>query len=184
MVNSEIISLLLASGDEFKKRISQLQKGDTAEWDTTELSSRLKEAVAVLNGEIPPSMSEVNETSAVAASVAAAAQDPVIIEPAATAAPIVAEDDHTNYELLKELEAEMAALSPSSAPVELTPPTPLAVTHEPALQKPIAQEGSLVKSNKPALSFSIKVDSTRVDSVLDSVGELVVLKNRIHRLLS
>src|SRR6185312_15322026 len=142
LVNSEVISLLLQSGDQFKFRITSLQKGEELPWDTTELVKQLKFWIAKFDGKVE------GEAVAVEAVTETAA------EPA---------EDLANHELLAELAAQMGP--------QAVPETPMAV----AAVKEIAKSISVTK---PATS-SIKVDIGRVDSVLDAVGELVVLKNQL-----
>lgn len=204
LVNSNVISLLLTSGDELKNRIAFLQQGKTGAWDPAELKAQLIQITEELSGK---QSSHSKEAAAPAHDeVKEAAPDDFF----ATAAPVAEaapEDDCTNHELLAELlgqlspedraefeakEAEQKKAAP--APVAAAP-TPTPVAEKPAL-KVVASQPAAAKESKPAassapaasdsnggnkgkLNGTIKVDTGRVDSVLDAVGELVVLKNQL-----
>lgn len=238
-VNSNVISVLLKSGDMFKSRIIQLQTKEEGNWDTAELVAELKVLIEQCGGEAsghaptPAPAEEPVAESAIAvetpalnfdvSSVAEEAVDLIAeaiasgeiefkqssgpVEPVASA-PV--EEDFTNHELLAELNAQMAAAE-AAAPVlpakPSAPPAPVAqaapaqpklavvppppvnqAAPTPAATKPAAEAKAEEKaktsggggsgSNNKATT-SIKVDTGRVDSVLDAVGELVVLKNQI-----
>ncbi|NUN07241.1 MAG: chemotaxis protein CheA, partial [Bdellovibrio sp.] len=125
------------------------------------------------------------------------------------AAPVAdGEEDFTNHELLAELLSQLspeeqaefhaheakAPAAPTPAPVVAAEPPVLKVVSEaPAapVAKPTvaaaapkaaaAESSSGGGGNKPNAkpTSAIKVDTARVDSVLDAVGELVVLKNQL-----
>ncbi len=208
LVNSKVISLLLASGDALRGRIDQLRVGATSEWDTSALIIDLKQMtiefnkiVGVSNESIPSAPSNENQ------------------------------EDHANYELLKELEEKFGeAEKPTEQKIEV-PSQDLDVIGQQSVQG----QKSTIEENAPAIadsaaksevgldekllekvetpltmsassqsvvpneikdaqqssksaqsrqklnaaSSSIKVDTQRVDAVLDAVGELVVLKNQL-----
>jgi len=153
LVNSNVISLLLQSGDELKKRISALQNGDTSTWDPVALVAALSKTLGELTGKAPthaptPMTEEVKE----------AAPDDFF-----AAAPVASEpvEEVANLELMAELLAQM---SPEDRASFETPAPVLA-----AVPKAVPKKENMV----------IKVDTGRVDSVLDAVGELVVLKNQL-----
>lgn len=238
-VNSNIISLLLRSGDVLKNRIQSLQKGEDLPWNTTDLENELKSVLKSLGVE---SSGHGSTEEAHVAPVAAAPAP----SPAPAPAPVAAvEEDHTNYELLAEIEAQLgmqstpspveipeidlpdlesqkveaelaaeleaaladhvpAAAAPvaPTAPVEQAQPQPqsqaeviefpkaeekkpaAAPVAEPVPAKaqkiePQAKSGGGSGGSGKPTATSIKVDTGRVDSVLDAVGELVVLKNQI-----
>lgn len=211
LVNSEVISLLLISGDELKNRVAALQQGDKGAWDTAELVTKLVQLKEQLSGKpapvahatesAPTTDEEVKE--AVPEDFFAAA--PVSAEPEAS----TPADDVTNHELLAELlaqlspedqaefaakeaaEKEASSVKPAVAaapPVQVVEEKPLRIVPSPvATSGPAAtadkssdSQGSGGGSGKPAkLTSTIKVDTGRVDSVLDAVGELVVLKNQL-----
>lgn len=197
-LNSEIISLLLKSGDKLKGRILALQQGEDLAWDTAELAEELRAIAKSLNDNegaadepaAPPE--SVEEAFArEEAKFAAAAEAPV--EPEAE---VVAEDDIANHELLAELAAQFGEPVPAARVKVAAPVAPVSATAAVApIEKPKIVPGkpaAAAKAAPPAeasgggggkpgnkASSSIKVDTGRVDSVLDAVGELVVLKNQI-----
>ncbi len=161
-VNSTIISLLLKSGDVLKSRIHSLQQAENLPWATTDLEQELKACTAGIEKKL---------------GIAAVTQHDEIPKSAETnlnpASPETVEEDHTNYELLAELAEQFgahlsseSASKPIEAEAQFVPPPPM-------LAKNPAAAAAKPKSS------SIKVDTTRIDSVLDAVGELVVLKNQI-----
>lgn len=205
LVNSNVISLLLQSGDELKKRITSLQKGDSSPWDTSELVQKLVAVTEELSGK--PSKHETVSTPAdvVSEEAKAPAPDDFFAAQEATAQPT---EDHTNHELLAELLGQMSpedaaefkakeeqrkieveAVQATPTPVlTVVPSAPVAEVKkvEPPKVVAAAKESAPASGggNKPSgpaknQNSSIKVDTARVDSVLDAVGELVVLKNQL-----
>ncbi|MBS1969850.1 MAG: chemotaxis protein CheA [Bdellovibrionales bacterium] len=197
LVNSNLISLLLRSGDELKKRISSLQKGEDTPWDPSELKQQLIVALEETTG---AKMAHHDGPAAPAA-------DEVKLEvpddffAAATPAPAEPAGDVANLDLMAELLAQMspearaayeqeeaakAAPAPVAAPALKVAapepaPTPAAKPTTPAAAASGGNGGGAAKSGTPMKQQNavIKVDTGRVDSVLDAVGELVVLKNQI-----
>jgi two-component system, chemotaxis family, sensor kinase CheA len=186
-LSSGVISLLLKSGDMLKNRIHSLQKGEAGDWDTSSLAAELKALTETFGGggggsahahEAPL---DIDDAAAMAAAETTAA------------APAV-EEDLANHELLAELAAQFGpeetaeVVTPSpetvkpAAKVEEKPPAAVA-TAAPAANTAASAKGNSEGSGKgggnKAATSSIKVDTGRVDSVLDAVGELVVLKNQI-----
>jgi two-component system chemotaxis sensor kinase CheA len=142
-VNTEIISLFLEVGDQFNIRLNQLKNQETSAWDVTVLAENIIQWLNRLQGGAAAEKKAETQVSSA--------------EPT---------EDHTNYELLAELEAQMG------------------MTKEPAQEATVAQapvpSKEATAAKKPAQENSIlKVDSQRVDSVLDVVGEIVVLKNQL-----
>jgi two-component system chemotaxis sensor kinase CheA len=109
------------------------------------------------------------------------------------------QEDHTNHELLAELmgqfqgDASVGVLADTKTPAEAPAQAVSFQKSTPAQEKPASQAAVVAKAkpsegggagggNKgkpgPAVQ-SIKVDTGRVDSVLDAVGEIVVLKNQL-----
>lgn len=109
------------------------------------------------------------------------------------------QEDHTNHELLAELmgqfqgDASVGVLADTKAPAVAPAQAVSFQKSTPAQEKPASQAAVVAKAkpsegggagggNKgkpgPAVQ-SIKVDTGRVDSVLDAVGEIVVLKNQL-----
>lgn len=216
LVNSTIISLLLQSGDELKKRVESLQKGTGEAWDTKKLVEELIKVTEDFSGE-PASHGAHGEEKKEEATDDFFLNIP---EPdgKTAEAPAAAAEDHTNMELYNELLAQMdpaeaekfklsSAPAPAAAPaapaapvaakpapaatataeakkpelkvVAATPPPAASEAKKPEEKKPDGKSSG--SGGKPAAktSSSIKVDTGRVDSVLDAVGELVVLKNQL-----
>jgi two-component system chemotaxis sensor kinase CheA len=203
LVNSDVISILLKSGDELKNRISGLQKGIAGEWDTKDLVSELIRITETLSGkaskhsliQVPSEEEKINAPDDFFTSVQASAE--VVRQIPAD------QEDVTNHELLAEL---LAQLSPEDQaefhakeaeekkkgmPVNPEPPVALVASVVPRPSAPqSASEASLKlasttpnqngsgqngpkKSNAKNAGSVIKVDTGRVDSVLDAVGELL-----------
>jgi two-component system chemotaxis sensor kinase CheA len=169
LVNSEVISLLLQAGDELKKRISALQKGENNLWDPKALIQRLIQTHEGLTG-----------TPVITDEVKVDAPDNFFADSAPVGASESTED-FANRELMAELLGQMkpeerAAYEQKENEIVPTPTTtviPLTILkHEP----PAAAAS---KASQKPQNVVIKVDTGRVDSVLDAVGELVVLKNQL-----
>lgn len=219
LVNSNVISLLLKSGDELKNRISSLQKGQNGPWDTTALVAQLIQITEELSGK-----SSKHEKPAETPAVEAQAEEVKEQVPDDFFDVPTDSEDNTNHDLLAELLSQLspedqaefyakeeaakksaapsapqveavaatqANSSPAPTPVQTVTPAPapsLKVVPPPVAESaPAAAANSTANSgggnsgkgnNKPATS-AIKVDTGRVDSVLDAVGELVVLKNQL-----
>lgn len=195
LVNSNVISLLLQSGDELKKRISSLQKGENTPWDPAELKQQLVVALEELTGKKKAHHDEVPAASANEESKIEAPDDFFAsATPAPSADPV---GDVANLDLMAELLSQMSPedraeyeqkeaaaaqpvaaapaveAAPAPAPVlKVVPPVPVAAKSSNA---PGGKSGAPMKKE----NVVIKVDTGRVDSVLDAVGELVVLKNQI-----
>jgi two-component system chemotaxis sensor kinase CheA len=209
LVNSEVITLLLQSGDVLKNRVSFLQQGKTGTWDTSALVTQLVDLREQLSGKpakkfVMPFQDEAPKAEVPDDFFAAPAVD-TASAPAGAESGSAGDDDHTNHELLAEL---LAGLSPEDqaefhasqqlveeaplvveapvAPPQVAPPaqTPIvAAKPTPAASAPAAAAssggGNGQKSPSKNTNTTIKVDTGRVDQVLDAVGELVVLKNQI-----
>ncbi|QDK39841.1 chemotaxis protein CheA [Bdellovibrio sp. NC01] len=107
-------------------------------------------------------------------------------------------EDQAEFHAKEAAEAAASAVAPTPAPVAAAPveptPAPVMAAPEPVVEKPApalkvvpkapaaseppAASGGGNGKGKPAVA-AIKVDTGRVDSVLDAVGELVVLKNQL-----
>jgi two-component system chemotaxis sensor kinase CheA len=143
LVSSDIISLLLRSGDAFKIRVKMLKEKSTEPWDVRALTEEVKAATLALGGagiatkEAPaPLVTPVTPSSAPAAAVTPVAASSASPAPAAPPA-----DDHA---------------APASGGAQSSAPRP-----------------------GQKQSSSVKVDTDRIDAVLDMVGELVVLKSQL-----
>lgn len=219
LVNSNVISLLLTSGDELKNRIASLQQGKSAPWDTSALVTQLIQITEELSGKktkhsLPEAAAPVHEEVKEQVPDDFFAAVPTAEASAAPVAEEAPADDFTNHELLAELlsqlspedqaefHAKEAASKPAApAPVQAPPavkaepvvaaatpaPAPAAkaapaVAAKPDLKVvPKEDSTSAAATKTPAKNQNsvIKVDTGRVDSVLDAVGELVVLKNQL-----
>lgn len=195
LVNSDVISLLLQSGDELKNRITSLQQGKSEPWDTKVLVAQLIQITEKLSGK-KSSHSHASESSSQEDEVKEQAPDDFFANVTESSSEGTVEDDVTNHELLAELlgqlspedQAEFAAqeaknkikkAESSPAPLAKSAPELKIVA---SLPKEVANGGGGGGSNKApakAQNSTIKVDTGRVDSVLDAVGELVVLKNQL-----
>nr|BFD68544.1 hypothetical protein HAGR004_35660 [Bdellovibrio sp. HAGR004] len=212
LVNSNVISLLLQSGDELKNRVGALQQGQNNPWDPSALTTELITLTEQLSGKT----SKHSQASAPSADEpkVEAPDDFFAQAPAAEAVGPAAEDDVTNHDLLAELLAQLspedqaefhakeeaakraaseavpkpspvtAVATPEPVVVEKPAPALKVVPSAPATPAPAASASagnSGGGSNKGGknLNSTIKVDTGRVDSVLDAVGELVVLKNQL-----
>jgi len=158
-INTEIISLFLAVGDQFKFRLEQLKAGNPgAEWNVEDLAQKLLSWIEKFQG--------AADTSAVTSAPSAELKTPVV------------EEDLTDYDLLAQLQAEMGA-PPEPPPVVVEEkPIEVAAAIEKSFEVAKVAEKTVEKKLQPEGSI-LKVDSLRVDSVLDVVGEIVVLKNQL-----
>ncbi|HPI39742.1 MAG TPA: chemotaxis protein CheA, partial [Pseudobdellovibrionaceae bacterium] len=175
---SETVSLLLRSGDELKTRIDALSEKDPKPWDTSVLTQQLKTQIALIKG-----TSESTGTAENLETIEKSNQNVEPIEPS---------DFLVNHELLAELMGESQPKQQIEAPAPesniINKPVVLKVLnnseHE---EKAVTTNAPPPSSTKAApksttqknSSGSIKVDNYRNDSVLDAVGELVVLKNQL-----
>jgi two-component system chemotaxis sensor kinase CheA len=189
-VNSEIISVLLKAGDEFKKRLNELRNPSPTEWDPSALSAQVLEWIAKLGGgalsaehaAAAPAMPSIDEINL------ALEQDGQIEPPVEVTSNA-------------ELEVEAATVTPEAQmekaqPAEAAPAPVLSLVFENKSSAPAttsaapkaspitstANKAEAPGTKKPATvsaATSIKVDLGRIDSVLDAVGEIVVLKNQL-----
>lgn len=205
LVNSEVISLLLRSGDELKNRVAFLQQGQNELWDTKVLVEQLIHITEQLSGKSSSITDKIAELSFADEEVKELAPDDFFanVNPLEDVGDV---DDVTNHELLAELLSQLSTedqvefaqkearikapkVAPTLADESNKEPSVEAVgkveTKQPT---PIANESSngngnggntANKSAAKSQNSIIKVDTGRVDSVLDAVGELVVLKNQL-----
>lgn len=170
-VEPAIISELLKSGDMLKKRVAALQAGDRSEWHTEEMKAALKVWLEKLSADQPQK---------------------VFTEMSIEEAQQMSEESPSMEETpaLEEIPMEVSEQEPAPL-VESLPSEPveaaIAEVHEikpvieksPSLPKTEAKKPAEADGKKRNLGTAIKVDLARVDSVLDAVGELVVLKNQL-----
>lgn len=209
LVNSNAISLLLQSGDELKNRIGSLQQGKNNPWDTSALVAQLVQLTEELSGKPSSHHKEVSASvedgskeqapddffaTAVSAEAPAAesSDDVTNHELLAELLSQLSPEDQAEF---RAKEAEDQAKKVASIPVAASTPKPApelkiveSKTETPksspavTAKAPTSTEngngsGGPNKAAKP--TSAIKVDTGRVDSVLDAVGELVVLKNQL-----
>lgn len=201
-ITTEIITLFLSVGDQFKLRLQQLQAADTSPWEVSDLTAQLKKWIEHFQNTTDTATAATTPVACASTAEqatpsctddlffpAAAPAEPQA--PAAEAVPVpapAATEDVTNYELLAELEAQIAAQELQNVSVEAVPvsePVPEVEVKAPsapiatvAAKAPVSEVQASAK--KPAQENAIlKVDSQRVDAVLDVVGEIVVLKNQL-----
>ncbi|MEK2646883.1 chemotaxis protein CheA [Bdellovibrio sp. BCCA] len=209
LVNSNAISLLLQSGDELKNRVSSLQQGKNLPWDTTALREQLVALTEELSGKpsshkkeaAPAPAEEIKEqvpddffaAASASAPVAEATDDVTNHDLLAELLAQLSPEDQAEFYAKEEQEKKAAAAqAPAPTPVaaQPTPEKPalkvVAENPKPAPAKAASAEpaassnGNGGSGKAPAKQTSaIKVDTGRVDSVLDAVGELVVLKNQL-----
>lgn len=178
-VNSEVISILLKSGDEFKTRVQMLRQNDKSAWDVSALEKKISQVLSGLGHGLGSNESQPTPVLTVEKSMAADVK--------------ISEIDNTNYDLLQELmselppevleEYEKAQAQPVGAPdlkVVADEPGPVKGAVAPVAETKKESTSTTSKSTTKANTNQIiKVDTTRVDNVLNAVGELVVLKNQI-----
>lgn len=203
LVDSTCISLLLQSGDELKNRVHALQNGSEEVWNPQELKSQLIDLHAKMSGK--PSKHAKAAPVVASAEEEEKVQAPDDFFEGVADVEVGSDEDHTNHELLAELlaqlspedraefEAQEAGQNPEPSEVQ---EAVAEVTAEPAFEKPalslisnnseVAAPPKEASANAPKAGSTnakansvIKVDTGRVDSVLDAVGELVVLKNQL-----
>ncbi len=126
MVNSEIISLFLKTGDALKHRIKMLKEKSTEPWDVAELENEVKAIVS---------------------------------------------------ELAREYSTQNQ--QPKSTQAPLGNPVNTSVKPKTSEGKDFSKEKKSNGQNGKPQQTSVKVDTERIDSVLDMVGELVVLKSQL-----
>lgn len=151
-VEPAIISELLKSGDMLKKRVAALQAGDRSEWHTEETKAALKVWIEKLSVNQPQKV--LTEMSIEEAALAAESSPEVMPMP----------EDSVDSE---------------NKVVELHEAKPVEVQSNAQPKKNTESDASKPDGKKRNLGTAIKVDLARVDSVLDAVGELVVLKNQL-----
>lgn len=207
LVNSNVISLLLKSGDELKKRISSLQNGENYAWNPQDLVDQLVATHQSLTGQEvkAPVHHEEPKPPAPDDFFAATPGGSAEVTPE-----IALNEEVANLDLMAELLAEMSPadraeydakeksthheamaseVGTAKPALALVPETgsavPQASSVAAAKEKPAPKEASSSGAassgggSGKGQNTTIKVDIGRVDSVLDAVGELVVLKNQL-----
>ncbi|MNJ92824.1 Chemotaxis protein CheA [compost metagenome] len=207
LVSPNIISLLLQSGDELRNRIGSLQKGEDNPWDTSALVAQLITAAESLGKksthakapEAPPvvAQDEVKEAAPddffAESAVAGSDDDVVNHDLLAELLSQLSPEDRAEFEAKEAAEAE-AKVKTAPAPAQVTEEKlALKVVASETVTPEVVQPVATAKPTTPSATSgngggrgpakketsAIKVDTGRVDSVLDAVGELVVLKNQL-----
>jgi two-component system, chemotaxis family, sensor kinase CheA len=201
LISPDLVSLLLQSGDALKNRINALKTDRNAPWDVSHLQAQLVEKMKSLTQQIgevydhPGSSPSAHEST----TNPIANSDTLIVDSTDSQSTVVTEpiEDHTNYDLLAELQAEFGLDSnnmpkPTEAPSSATSSSDLSgnsevpkpelkvIENKTSSSLPPTQATKTSSQNKnQSTSASIKIDVNRIDSVLDTVGEIVVLKNQL-----
>lgn len=116
------------------------------------------------------------------------ASQPVTPEVPVSSSSAAADDEMTEEEfeaLLDELQGKKAAAQPAPAPkqepkvepVKAEPPTPT-----PSAEPVAKDKAAPAKPAAPAAETSVRVDTARLDEIMNMVGELVLVRNRINTL--
>jgi len=184
LIAPDIISLLLQFGDALKHRIESLKLDRSSPWDISHLQAQLEETLKILNFKVgSQSISASSTENQLNTQITETRAEQLKPEPDTVSEtrlnlyneqtqPLNAQkEDHTNYELLEELESQMAAStnSPNQKDFSNAP-------KDDSFKRPVTpQKQAKATSN----TGSIKIDVARIDSVLDTVGEIVVLKNQL-----
>jgi len=126
-----------------------------------------------------------------------------VADTATTASAPAAGDNKTSNEitddefesLLDDLHGTGASPTAKTSPPEKTAPTPEAVESKPAavpapkknapkkaVVKPEAKEKPAAKADSIATETTVRVDTKRLDDIMNMVGELVLVRNRLKRL--
>lgn len=111
--------------------------------------------------------------------------------PAEPVTPAVDSDDISDDEfekLLDELHGSgtgpgIAANSPAPVATQVAAPKPAAVVAPKAVAKPVAKEKKTINkpaaTNMPQAETTVRVDTARLDQIMNMVGELVLVRNRL-----
>lgn len=189
-ITTEIITLFLSVGDQFKTRLQQLKSYDTSEWDVADLTAQLKSWIEKFQVTSMPTTSESAEVNSSGVNLASTFEQPTdefffskgteVPNPSSLEASQPSEDV-TNYELLAELEAQMAEQEKAAQVVVPLSEPPIAdrSTVDQSKVTSISKTTDLAVKKANQENAILKVDSLRVDAVLDVVGEIVVLKNQL-----
>lgn len=166
-LTTDMVTLLLQSGDAIKARIESLQMNDGAPWQTAALvdelrglAERLRGAPGLATPAEPPGFEIFDEPPSAAT--------------AATAPQIDLADDAAWVRPMPQMSSAVAAPTNTLAPAAGAPTTSgerTATTEAPPSGNPGAK-----KAGTPA---SVKIDVERIDGVLDLIGELVVTKSQL-----
>ncbi len=149
LVSTEVVTLLLRCGDAFKVRIEQLKRKDQAPWNVAALEAEVQAILRKLQGGEAPAPE-------------------VAVEAAEELHPDSISNDAA-WEALA-TQAHVGILKVVPAATSVSAPGPASASPSSAA---VAATGSTIKREV------LKIDSERVESVLNLVGELVVLKSQL-----
>ncbi len=189
VVTSLRMDALLAAADMLKLLIEHIRADDGLSEDTSEILARLREAEKT-TAEDTASAGSPEEAAPPEEAPPVEEAPPIIEEPAAPVEeePVVVEEppapeeaDAPEEEIeedLEEISDEDRLIAEAMAPSAPEPPSP-------AQAKPAAA-AKPAPSKRPAReeTETIRVDTERLDSVMNMVGELVLGRNRLLRLSS
>lgn len=149
LVSTEVVTLLLRCGDAFKSRIDQLKRRDPAPWDVKALEAEVQAMLRKLQGGADHEVTSVEEGAAIESHA----------------------DSISNDAAWEALAAQTrSAVSANGAAPDVNPAVSVS---SPSTASPAASAGHQSKREV------LKIDSERVESVLNLVGELVVLKSQL-----
>jgi two-component system chemotaxis sensor kinase CheA len=179
-VSAEIIDIVLESVDVIKAILGQLQGEDTGPLDIAGTVQKLDLMLQFVqeSGDAPaPAVDAAPTETAEAAPPEAAPAEAAPADASAEAPPVEAAPA-----------AEAPAPPVEAAPAAPAPPAPpeapeapqAAPAAEPATKAPAPP----AQSTKTDVETSIRVDTVRLDSVMNLVGELVLCRNRALKLIS
>ena len=177
-ITSDVIDAILASKDYLSHCLSELeatlQSGRTLEGEDNRALIAMIRGVAQVNGDA----SDKSSSPAAGGAAPETAAKPVVIEASAQPeAATTVEDravvDGATDELLK-LAREVASSDQNEAPKAPVPP---AAPESPAAEAPEAQKPTELPA---AVARSIKVDTTKLDYLVDMVGEMVIAQSMVR----
>jgi two-component system chemotaxis sensor kinase CheA len=161
LVDISVVSLLLRAGDAFKDRIAALKQNDATPWKIEELKAEVKAQIAEFERR-----------------VGAPTKAPVILTPEPLLKNELVQPRLTEAEEDELKWKEMAAVAASTLPANEVAAPP-AQAKEPLLNQAPAIEAKTQPAKIQKENGSIKIDTDRVENVLNLVGELVVIKSQL-----
>lgn len=163
LVTESICGLLLEAGDSIKERVAALQAKSEESWDPSELETKLREQTNLLLGNAP-------------ATESASTPFPEENQVSSEAPPPLAQMDPVE---------EVIPSTPLPTPIT-TPTASQSLSSASAADTSPKMEANAKKQPTNAAGQTVKVDLGRIESVLDLVGELVIIKSQMmhHPLVS
>ncbi len=160
-VDTHIISTLLKAGDAFKIRVNMLKNGDPSVWDVSEVRANIQTIVSQLQSDL----SIVSNVTANISTVPTTTENPDVFWK---------EMEVVTQAAVSELKEKGTHPTPTLPPETVI--TPVEAGTIPAAAPP---PSTLPPATASKGAGSIKVDTDKIDSVLDLVGELVVCKSQL-----